>query len=262
MSPWLSGKRVWLLGGLSGLLSGLLGIGGGLVIGPALILGGMPMKQAFGTALAVVLPVAVVGVVVEFFAAPENLHLMTALIIAAGGQAGAWLGGKLLPHVNERLLRSLFLLLLLWAGLRNLGIIGGAPEGVMPGLSMGVVTLSWTFQVLLGVLAGLTAVFFGIGGGVVVVPGLFFLVGGIPLHVASATSLLAMVPTAALGLRIAWKDQRIESQSVKRLLPTALLLGGAGVLLRNQMAHFAPSLLAQIFGAFLLFAFVQVGRKR
>jgi uncharacterized membrane protein YfcA len=71
-----------------------------------------------------------------------------------------------------------------------------------------------------------------------------------------------MVPTAALGLRIAWKDQRIERQSVKRLLPTALLLGGVGVLLRNQIADFAPGLLAQIFGAFLLFAFVQVGRKK
>ncbi|MBT7012237.1 MAG: TSUP family transporter, partial [Planctomycetes bacterium] len=227
-----------------------------------LILGGMPMKRAFGTALAVVLPVAVVGVCVEFFAAPSNLHLTTALIIAAGGQVGAWLGGKLLPHVNERLLRILFLGLLLWAGLRNLGIIGGAPIGVMPGLTVGLASLSWAYQVMLGMLAGLTAVFFGIGGGVVVVPGLFFLVGGIPLHVASATSLLAMVPTAALGLRIAWKDQRIERQSVKRLLPTALLLGGVGVLLRNQIADFAPGLLAQIFGAFLLFAFVQVGRKK
>lgn len=53
-------------------------------------------------------------------------------------------------------------------------------------------------MVLTGVLAGLTAGLFGVGGGSVIVPGLVLL-AGFPHKLATGTSLAAIVPTAAVG---------------------------------------------------------------
>ncbi len=258
-APALRPGLLALLGALSGLLSGMLGIGGGLVIGPALVLSGVPLKRAFGSALAVVLPVALIGVLTEVVVAPENLLWVTAAVVAVGGQAGALLAGRALPHLRERPLRLAFALLVLYAALRNLGILGAWPEEGFSGLAASTPPLAWLAAAVFGVLAGLCAVFFGVGGGVVVVPGLVFGVGGISLHQAMATSLLAMVPTAAQGVRVALRQQRIDPPTVTALMPTALLGAAAGVALRNLALE--PKLLALIFGCFLLFVCVQLLRR-
>jgi uncharacterized membrane protein YfcA len=57
---------------------------------------------------------------------------------------------------------------------------------------------------LLGVVAGLLAGLFGIGGGTLFVPTLTLVLGLTQLH-AEATSLLAIIPTAAVG---AWRQTR------------------------------------------------------
>jgi uncharacterized membrane protein YfcA len=55
----------------------------------------------------------------------------------------------------------------------------------------------------LGVVAGMIAGVFGVGGGVVFVPTLVFLVGMTQVH-AQATSLLAIIPVAILGT---WQER-------------------------------------------------------
>jgi len=57
---------------------------------------------------------------------------------------------------------------------------------------------------LIGVLAGLVSGLLGVGGGVVFVPGLVFVIGLGQVD-AEATSLLAIVPVAMLG---AWQQRR------------------------------------------------------
>lgn len=232
------------------MLSGLLGIGGGLVVSPALVLRGFPIREATGTALAVVVPVACVAVVTELVLAAEQLHLVLAIAIAAGGQLGAPCGGWILRRLPERALRIAFLLLLLYAAARNLGLLGA-----MPGLGASTWQLDGGVRLLaaggLGVLAGVCAVLFGVGGGVVVVPGLVLLLGGIPIREAMATSLLAMIPTALAGLRIALREDRVEKSSLRGLFVPAILGAVLGVCLRNFA--FEPEGLAQAFGAFLLY---------
>ncbi len=232
------------------MLSGLLGIGGGLVVSPALVLRGLPIRRATGTALAVVLPVACVAVLTELLIAAEQLHLGLALAIALGGQLGAPLGARVLRAMPEAALRAAFLGLLLYAASRNLGLFGELP---------GVADSSWLITGIpryltafgLGALAGICAVLFGVGGGVVVVPGLVLLLGGLPIREAMATSLLAMIPTAAAGLRIAWRDGRVAGPTLSGLFFPALVGAALGVGARNFVLE--PTHLAQAFGGFLLY---------
>ncbi|TAH36396.1 MAG: anion permease [Planctomycetota bacterium] len=265
MSPPPAQRRtfLWALGALSGFVSGLLGVGGGLVTGPVLSAAGVPFQRAIGTAVAVVVPVALVGVVTEILTRPENLVWWAALFLALGGQCGAVLGGRLWNRLPERALRLLYALLLVYAGLRSLGAFGYGAGGVAGGLLAADpagfdlhTAARWGACAALGVLAGMSSTLFGIGGGVVTVPGLLFLTGGFTPHAATGTSLLAMVPTAARSYRIARRQGRIDVKLVRQLLPLAALAAAAAVILRN--VWLAPALLARLFGVFLIVAAAQV----
>lgn len=248
-----------LLGAAAGVLAGMLGIGGGLLIGPALILLGYPLKKAFGTALAVVLAAAAVAVATELILEPQNFHWWPAVALVIGGQIGAKQAAGWLHRISEQQLRWAFLVLVLYASLRNLGVLGETPANALSGIADGMLAIELPLCVLLGILAGITAVFFGIGGGVVMVPGMVLLVGGFPIAEAMATSLLAMVPTAALSLRLAVLDQRVDAQVLPRLLPAAVIGAVVGVNLRNY--QFAPAQLATMFGAFLLWVAFELIRR-
>lgn len=106
--------------------------------------------------------------------------------------------------------------------------------------------------ILLGVAAGISASLFGIGGGVIVVPGLVFLHGGFGFQAAAATSLAAMIPTALRGAWIAARQGRVERGLAKWLVPSAVAAAIAGVALRDLVLP--PAWLQRLFGLFLLFS--------
>ena len=74
---------------------------------------------------------------------------------------------------------------------------------------------------LLGVLAGVLAGLFGVGGGILFVPALALGLGLTQLH-AEATSLLAILPTVAAGT---WTQQRYGNVRWR----DALVVGVAGI---------------------------------
>jgi uncharacterized membrane protein YfcA len=85
---------------------------------------------------------------------------------------------------------------------------------------------------LIGVLAGLVSGLLGVGGGVLFVPGLVFVIGLSQVD-AEATSLLAIVPVVALG---AWQQHRYANVRARDgLLIGVLAVAGsvAGVALAN-----------------------------
>lgn len=249
---------IWL-GLVAGLLAGLLGIGGGLLVGPVLMLFGVGLKRAFGSALAVVLAAATVAVCTELVVAPENIAWLAAAFLAIGGQLGAKAAGRWIHRISEDQLRWAFLLLVLYASLRNLGLLGEIPGEALPGIADGVRWIEIALYLLLGFLAGNCAVFFGVGGGVVVVPGLVLAVGGFVVTEAMATSLAAMIPTSAMGLLLAVRGNRVDGKIVPQLLPTAFIGAIGGVSLRNYV--FAPTQLSWLFGLFLLWVVFELVRR-
>lgn len=114
---------VWVLATLigltAGLLSALLGVGGGLIMVPALVLFmGLDMHRAVGTSLGAMLPIVVVGLARHY--GFGNVDLKTALLVAAGGVAGAAAGAGLSDVLPALVLKRLFGGLILVVALRML----------------------------------------------------------------------------------------------------------------------------------------------
>jgi len=156
--------------------------------------------------------------------------------------------------IDQRLeathLKVLFLAVLLLAAARSLGIFGQIPEQALDGISAGSRSIMLLASVGLGMLAGICSILFGVGGGIVVVPGLVFLVGGVGFHQATAVSLMAMVPTAFISLRVAYRDDRVVGRWLPALFMGSLPAVILGVYLRNSWLDARPLTIA--FGIFLL----------
>jgi hypothetical protein len=108
--------------------------------------------------------------------------------------------------------------------------------------------------VLLGLSAGVLSGLFGVGGGILFVPTLVLL--GLGQVEAAATSLLAIVPTAAVGT---WRQARFGNLRVR----PALVVGAAslaGVEVGVRIATSLPEhLLRRLFGVLMLAVAVQMG---
>ena len=113
-------KSLWLVGALAGVVSGMLGVGGGLVIGPALILLGMPLRRATGTALVLIPFIAATAVVAEALLAPQNIYVGLASAVFAGGIVGVKIGAIIDKAISDSLLHNLFLLLLIVFAVSNI----------------------------------------------------------------------------------------------------------------------------------------------
>jgi uncharacterized membrane protein YfcA len=108
-----------------GVVTGLVGVGGGFLIVPALVLlGGLPMRMAIGTSLAIITMNAASGSynyqhVLEAIDAQVNWNVVVAFI--AVGVLGSLAGKRLGGYVNHRVLRKAFAVFLLVMGLVVLG---------------------------------------------------------------------------------------------------------------------------------------------
>jgi hypothetical protein len=190
--PWLI-----LVGVAAGVFAGLFGIGGGIIIVPALILfAGFPLVKATGTSLAaILLPVGILGVVAYIRA--KVIDLRASAFIAAGlltsVVAGAWLANTL-PVDLMRKFFAVFCLYVSWNFIdpvrrfrtwRGLPVKAKPETETIPRPSPGPL-------VGIGLLAGVMAGMFGIGGGNVIVP-LLTLALHYPPKRAIATSLGAIL---------------------------------------------------------------------
>ena len=113
--------------------------------------------------------------------------------------------------------------------------------------------MSYVLAVFLGLLAGAFAGMFGVGGGILFVPTLVAL--GLNQHDATGTSLLAIIPTAAVGT---WRQARYGNVRWQ----SALVIGAAAVVAAQGGVAVAESLsgptLRRLFAALLVLVAVQI----
>jgi uncharacterized membrane protein YfcA len=110
---------LYLIIGLgAGVMSGLFGIGGGIVIGPALILiAGFIPVMATGTSLAaLILPVGLLGAM-EYYKR-GHINSPAALWIGLGLFIGAWFGAKLAQSLSGPTLQKSFAVFLVLVAIR------------------------------------------------------------------------------------------------------------------------------------------------
>ena len=110
-----------VLGLFSGVLTGLLGIGGGAFVVPLLVLVfGLDQHLAQGTSLAVMIPAGIAGTLVHWRAKRLDFSLIWGLVL--GVMIGAFAGGQFALVLPERPLQVVFGIILVWMGLRYVGV--------------------------------------------------------------------------------------------------------------------------------------------
>lgn len=112
----------WLfivLGVCAGLISGTLGLGGGVVFIPALVLlWGFEQKSAQGTALAVMVPMTLIGAL-RYWRNPEiDMSLTIILLIVSGALVGALAGTEIAYRLPNQILRKVFAIFLVIVAVR------------------------------------------------------------------------------------------------------------------------------------------------
>jgi len=249
----VSGRTVRLLaiGAVTGLAGGLLGVGGGFVMVPAMVyLMKTPQREANGTSLAVIVPVAIVGATI--LGRGHQLDLEVGIALAIGAVGGAVLGARLTRRISDTGLRRAFGVVAVAAGIvmiadSVLNAVGGNVH-LAGGLHPTGIAL-WIMGLAVGAVAGLLSGLLGIGGGAVMVPAMTLLMG-LTQHMAQGTSLLVIIPTAISGSITHFRMGNIR-------LATAAWLSAGGVVGAVAGAYLAlaspDAILRLLFGCYLAF---------
>lgn len=107
---------------------------------------------------------------------------------------------------------------------------------------------SWLIFVLIGLVGGVTAGIFGIGGGIIIVPALVYW-AGFSQHMATGTTLAVLLPP--VGLAAAYEYYRHGNVDIRAalILAATLFVGSwIGALLANRLS---ANYLHLLFGLFV-----------
>ena len=111
--------------------------------------------------------------------------------------------------------------------------------------------------IAIGAAAGVIAGMLGVGGGVLFVPGLVFLVG-LGQHEAEATSLLAIIPVAIVGSYQQYRYGNVRRRDALLLGLTSVAGAAAGVALANAVWG---AVLRDAFALFMVLVAAQLVRR-
>lgn len=249
------------IGMVAGLMSGLLGVGGGFLVVPLQIWWTRTdPHRASGTSLAAILPIALVGALVYYLGrVPGQVDFEVAAYLVAGSAIGAYLGARFVTRVTDRIVAIVVAILLVAVGgdefLSGLvpGLLGGHP-------SMSVHLVTWQYGVIsaAGFIIGALSGFTGVGGGIFVVPTLV-LGFGFNHHLAQGTSLVAILPTAAIGAITHLRNGNVDLAAALVIGLSGMPSAALGALLALALS---PNLLAMLFGLLLLFAANRIWPRR
>ena len=112
-------KPIAVIGGfLMGLANSVFGAGGGIIAVPLLEKSGLSKREAHANAVAVILPVSVLSAVLYLIKGTVRLSDASPYILT--GIAGAVLGTVILKKISPLLLKRIFGIFIIYAGVRLL----------------------------------------------------------------------------------------------------------------------------------------------
>jgi uncharacterized membrane protein YfcA len=191
---------------------------------------------------------------------PGQVDFEVALFLVIGSTVGAYLGARVIARVPERTLKIVVAVVLLIVAVDEI-VSGLLPGTLLAGHHSAPMQLAaWQYGLivaaglLIGTLSGIT----GVGGGIFLVPTL--VIGfGLSHHLAQGTSLVAILPTAAVGAYTHFRRRNVDVRAAAWIgvagIPTAL--AGAFLALASPQG-----MLAVLFGFLLLFAASRMWPKR
>jgi hypothetical protein len=108
-------------------------------------------------------------------------------------------------------------------------------------------------MVLIGLLGGLLGGFLGIGGSVLIIPGMLLL-AGLNYHTAQAAALIVNVLVGSSAVRAHLKSGKVKGGMLRVLIPASLVMAVVGVLVSNQFTDETGQIwLRRMFGLAMLY---------
>lgn len=221
-----------------GFLTGVFGVGGGFLMSPALMMIGVAAPVAIGTDIAAILVNSAFGIFKRRGTATIDAKL--ALLISTGSIGGVALGFTLLEKLKtlppltilgkehiavQYILLCVFLLLLMFlaiflklesrghkinADAGHIGLFSKVRVGPFAHFdSLDIPRLSLLPVIALGLLIGIATGLLGIGGGVLLLPALIYLVGQRTAK-AAGTSLLLVFISSLVAVALNFKGGNIN----------------------------------------------------
>jgi uncharacterized membrane protein YfcA len=237
-----------------GLIASMIGVGGGIFMVPLLSLSHLvgTTQEAVGTSLAAIIFTSLSSSLA--YRRQRVLDLRLGLAVMPGAVAGAWLGAYLTRFISSGWLAVAFGIFLLYPA--GMMLRGRQPREIA--LLFRRSRAEGRYHPLeaaaLGLGSGLAAGFFGIGGGIVMVPAMAIFLG-LDIVQAVATSLFVMGPSALIG-----SMEHLLQRHVHLELALPLILGiTLGAQLGPRISTRMPKArLRQLFGLVLLYSSVNM----
>jgi uncharacterized membrane protein YfcA len=221
-----------VIGGLiAGLFGSLLGLGGGVLIIPLLTLVfGVPMKEAIGTSLICV--IATSSGAASLYVRKHFADIRLAMTLELATTIGAIVGGLIAGIIKPEILTILFSVLLFYIAL---SMIRKRPEENQETVSSAPGDYQITnlpFGMGASFFAGNISGLLGVGGGVIKVPAMYLMMG-VPLRIAVATSNFMIGVTATAGAFVYYARGEIDL-----LVSGATMIGVfLGALIGSRILH-------------------------
>ena len=103
-------------GTVIGVINSLFGAGGGILAVPILKKSGLSQREAQASSLAVILPLSAVSALIYYM--KGYFTLSEGLPFIPFGLLGGFIGTRLITRIPERILSTVFYLLLIYSGIR------------------------------------------------------------------------------------------------------------------------------------------------
>jgi uncharacterized membrane protein YfcA len=215
-------------------VSSLCGIGGGLFAVPLLhYLGRLPLRRAVASSLCLVFTLSLTATSVELFHDRSGLRAAVVLPLIAGGYLGARVGMGASERIDVRVLKGLFVIVLLFAAARIFALpafAGAAAAGDV--LTLAPATTAIVLAIGFG--GGFVAPLLGVGGGLLVIPALFLSLPALSYIEARACSMAMTIFVSVQSAQAYWRRGEIELAQVRGLLPATVVGALGGVLAVHQ----------------------------
>lgn len=222
---------IWItVGACLGWLGGVVGIGGGLLAVPLLsFVLGQNQQLAQGTALVMVLPNVILGLI--RYAQRGGLKLRLAVPLSAAAFPANFVGAYEATHIQSATLRAGFVVFAM--ALAAISASRGLMKGVVPTSNAPERSCLWAPGI--GIFAGLLNGLFGVGGGVFAVS-FMSIVYRLSQVTAQGFGLALVVPAAAVGLSTYSLYGKVDW-----VVGGSLAIGGTLTVARGvQKAHLLP----------------------
>jgi uncharacterized protein len=174
--------------------------------------------------------------------------------VVVGALAGVVAGSQLSEKLPERVLKIVVALLMVVGAIKELhdGFLGGGATAAIASASSpaGGGPARYVLLTLTGLVIGMLSGLSGVGGGVILVP-ILVLAFGLGQRAAQGTSLLAILPSSALGAIVHHTHREVNVRAAVQMSIT----GAPAALVGAFLALWLPQrALAGMFGLFLVFA--------